>query len=555
MADAPSATARVPMTTTQRMTLVATSLGLFMIFLDALIVNVALPDIQSSFDVGESGLQWVVAAYSVGMAVFMMSAATVADLTGRRRLYVGGVAVFTLASVVCGLAPSLLVLDLSRGVQGIAAAAVNVTSLALVSAAFPEPGPKARAIGLWTAIASVATAIGPTVGGVLTDTLGWRAVFLVNVPVGVVAVVLTVRFVAESRDPTERDLDLPGQALFVVAIGAFAYALIQGPERGWASPLILGLLALSVAAIVAFVLTELRAATPMMDVRLFADRTYRLAIGVVFVAFLSVYGMLLVVTQYLQNVREESAVVAGLLILPFSAAVTATSPFAGRIVERIGARTPILAGLGSLLVGFLGIIVGMPVAVAAVSAALGVVGLGAALVLTPVTSLAMSSVPPERAGMASGIMSSQRAIGSTVGIAVLGSVLAVYLGATLDDDLAAAIPDPTERAAVVDEIIDDADPNAYAAEIGPGRPIPAASTATEDEIRTAADDDFVRGIQLALGLAVVALAGATVAAARGLPRSAVSGSEAVAEADRLEQDEQRRADRRRDGDEVSGAGP
>ncbi len=177
--------------TRQRMTLVATGLGLFMIFLDATIVNVALPDIQNEFDVGEQGIQWVVAAYSLTMGMFMMSAATLSDQRGRRRAYVVGIVLFCVASVGCGLAPDLGVLNLARGLQGVGAAIVNVASLALVSAAFPDPAAKARAIGLWTGIAAIGLAIGPTLGGVLTEGLGWRSIFLINVVVGVVAVVLT----------------------------------------------------------------------------------------------------------------------------------------------------------------------------------------------------------------------------------------------------------------------------------------------------------------------------------------------------------------------------
>jgi MFS family permease len=195
---------------TQRITLVATGLGLFMIFLDALIVNVALPSIQADFAVGEEALQWAVAAYSLGMAVFIMTAATLADLHGRRRWYVIGIVVFTLASVVCGIAPSLEVLNIARGVQGVAAATVNVTSLALVSAVFPDPKQKAQAIGVWTAIANVGAAIGPTVGGVLVEQIGWRSIFLVNVPVGILVAFLSLRYVTESRDERPRQLDLSG---------------------------------------------------------------------------------------------------------------------------------------------------------------------------------------------------------------------------------------------------------------------------------------------------------------------------------------------------------
>ena len=199
------------MTKTQRFTLAATGLGLFMIYLDALIVNVALPAIQSDFKVGEAGLQWVVTAYSLGMAIAMMSAGTAADIYGLRKLYLGGIALFTAASAACGMAFSLEVLNLARAVQGVAAAAANVTSLALVSAAFPDPKSKAWAIGIWTALASTAMGIGPTLGGFMVQQTGWRSIFMVNIPVGLVAMALTWRFVAESRDERPRTFDIPGQ--------------------------------------------------------------------------------------------------------------------------------------------------------------------------------------------------------------------------------------------------------------------------------------------------------------------------------------------------------
>jgi EmrB/QacA subfamily drug resistance transporter len=329
----------------QRGTLVATSLGLFMIFLDALIVNVGLPAIQADFGVGEQGLQWVVAAYSLGMAVAMMSAATVADLRGRRRLYLVSVVVFTAASAACGLAPSLTALTIARAIQGVAAAATNVTSLALVSAAFPDPRQKARAIGLWTGIAATATAIGPTLGGVLVETVGWRSIFLVNLPVGIAVVALTWKWVAESRDETPRRLDLPGRCSAIAGVGAFTYAVIEGPRAGWTSATILALLAIAAAALAAFVRVERRSPDPMMDLTLFRDRTYALAIGTMFVAFFAMYGMLLVTTQYLQNVRGHSPAMTGALILPFSIACTFVSMRVGRVVGRIGTRIPILFGI------------------------------------------------------------------------------------------------------------------------------------------------------------------------------------------------------------------
>src|SRR5262245_20402590 len=244
---------RRSMTGTQRFTLAATGLGLFMIFLDALIVNVALPSIQKEFAVGESGLQWVVTAYSLGMAVAIMSAGTLADIHGRRRLYFFGIALFTASSVVCGLARSIDVLNAARAIQGVAAATVNVTSLALVSSAFPDPKQKAWAIGIWTAIASTALAIGPTLSGILVQETGWRIIFLVNVPVGLVVLVLTRLFVEESRDPRPRTFDLRGQLLFIAAVGAFAFAVIEGPRAGWLSAEILGLFTFAAAAFGAFV--------------------------------------------------------------------------------------------------------------------------------------------------------------------------------------------------------------------------------------------------------------------------------------------------------------
>jgi EmrB/QacA subfamily drug resistance transporter len=219
----------------QRLTLLATSFGLFMIYLDATIVNVALPDIQKDFGGGEQALQWVVAAYSLTMGMFIMSSATLADRMGRRRVFILGTLLFMGASALCGLAPTLGVLDIGRGLQGVGAATVNVASLALVSAAFPDPGRKARAIGIWTGIASVGLAIGPTVGGFLTESVGWRSIFFVNVIVGLLAVVLVRAFVQESSDPASRDLDLRGQLLFIVGVGALTYALIEAPHDGWLS--------------------------------------------------------------------------------------------------------------------------------------------------------------------------------------------------------------------------------------------------------------------------------------------------------------------------------
>lgn len=500
------------MNRTQLLTLIATGLGLFMIFLDALIVNVALPDIQRSFAVGEDGLQWVVASYSLGMAVFIMSAATLADLDGRRRWYLIGVSLFTLGSIACGLAPSIAVLTTARGAQGLGAAAVSVTSLALVSAAFPEAKEKARAIGIWTAIASIGTTTGPTLGGLLVDQWGWRSIFYVNLLMGALVLFLTLCYVEESCNERARRFDLSGQLLFIVAVGALVYAVIEGPQIGWTSVQTIVMLWTAAVGCALFVWLERRSSNPMMDLTLFRDTSYALAIATICTVFFAVYGMLLLTTQFLQNVRGYTPSVTGLMILPFSAAVAIVSPLVGHLVGRIGARVPILAGLCMLMLGLLMLIFSEHRSSALVLVGLGLCGSGVALCLTPITTVAMTAVPAERAGMASGIMSAQRAIGSTIGFAVLGSVLAAWLSATLEPHLERAVPDPVQRHVLAEIIIDSANPRAHVGGIVPRRHIEH-----RDPVAIA-EEDFIEGIRVALLVATATLAVVFLAGWRWFPR-------------------------------------
>ncbi len=415
-------------------------------------------------------------------------------------------------------------LNAARAIQGIAAATVNVASLALVSAAFPGAKQKARAIGIWTAIAGAALAVGPMAGGVLVQHGGWRSIFLVNVPVGLAVLALTWRYVAESRDLRPRRFDVPGQLLFVAAVGSFAYAVIEGPHVGWTAPRIPILFAVAAIACAWFVRCERRSADPMMDVTLFGGRTYALAIATIWVVVFSMYGMLLVMTQYLQNVKGYTPMATGLVLLPYSLATIAGSLATGPLVARAGSRWPLLAGLVMMIAGFAAMMAGMSGSALVTTIGLMGAGMGSALCLTPATALAMSAVPPARAGMASGIMSAQRAIGSTVGFAVLGSILAAWLGATLERDLAVAIPDPGERRAVAARIVAEANPRAYVAAIGTGRPIDHADAATRAAILLAADDDFVQGIRVALGTAIAALLGILAIGFAWFPREQPAGA-------------------------------
>lgn len=508
------------MTTTQRWTLLATALGLFMIFLDALIVNVALPDVQTEFDVGENGLQWVVGAYAIGMAALMMTSATLADRLGRRRVYLGGVIVFSASSIVCGLAPSIEVLSLARGVQGLAAAAVNVASLALVSQAFPDPDEKARAIGIWTAIGASALALGPSLGGVLTDVAGWRSVFLVNVPIGAAAVVLIWTFVVESRNPGREGLDPVGQILYFTAISGFSWMVIQGPRTGWSSAPIVAAGVVFVVGFIAFIWWELSVAQPMMEVRLFANRVYRLVILVIFAVLFCFYGTMLVLTQLWQTVRGFSPLITGLLLAPAAFGQMFLAPRVGSWMSRWGGRRLLLTGLTILPAGLAITIVGAQTLRGLPVLGVGALGIALAFTMPPATTIAMESVADERSGMASGIMSAQRAIGSMAGYAVLGTILAGWLGATVNADLAVAIPDRRERDAIAERIVDAANPHAFTAEIGPGRPVPTASSATRREVADAATEAFVRGIQLALGAALFLSLVTLILVARQLPDDA-----------------------------------
>lgn len=512
------ATSRPPAFTPRQWgAITAAGLGLFLVFLDALVVNVALPDIQAAFDTGEAGLQWVVTAYSLGMAGVIMTAATLADRLGRRRTYLASVAVFVVGSAVAGAAPALGVLVAARAVQGVAAGAATVASLALLSATFPDTGTKARAIGIWTAIASVGTALGPSLGALLAD-VSWRLVFYVNVPVGIIALLLTLRFLDESRDPRPRSLDPLGQVLFIVSVSLFAFAVIDGQQDSFTSPEILASFAVAAVGSIWFVFHELRVAEPMMELGLFRNEPYTLAIVTVFTVLFAAYGTLLLVSQYLQNVREYSSLEAGAMLVPMAIAVMVGSPVAGHVVGRVGPRAPIVLGLASLTAGLLVIALGVSASVALIPIGMGAIGVGLGSTLTPTNSLAMTAVPEDRAGMASGIVSAQRAIGSTVGYAVFGTVLTISLSANLADDLEPVIPDASTRTSVADQIIAQADPTAMPAELGPARELVVSLPRERDEIVAIADDAFVSGIQLAFVLAAVFVLAVLVVDALRLPR-------------------------------------
>jgi EmrB/QacA subfamily drug resistance transporter len=403
-------------------TLIAVSVAIFMLLLDITVVNVALPDIQRSLHSSFRDLQWVVNAYSLTLAAFLLTAGALADLLGRRRVFVAGLVVFTLASAICGLSGSPLALNLARAVQGIGGAMMFATSLALIANAF-HGKERGIAFGVFGGVIGAAVAVGPVVGGVITSGIGWEWIFFVNVPIGVGAVVLTLTQVVESRDPEARGVDWMGFLTFSASLFLLVFALIQGNEKGWGSTEILSYLIGSAVLIVLFVIVERRQARPMLDLTLFRRPAFAGASIVAFSISASMFAMFLYLTLYIQDVLGYSPLHAGLRFLPITLLSFIVAPISGRLSVRLPVR--MLLGIGMLLVS-----AGL-LAMTAIDASSGwttlipgfvLAGIGIGMVNPPLASTAIGVVHFTRAGMASGINNTFRQVGIATGIAGLGAV-------------------------------------------------------------------------------------------------------------------------------------
>jgi EmrB/QacA subfamily drug resistance transporter len=417
-------------------TLLSVATATFMLLLDITIVNVALPDIQRELDASFSDLQWVVDAYALTLAATLLAAGSVADLIGRRRVFLLGLAIFTLASLLCGLAQSPLMLILSRGVQGLGGAMMFATSLALIAQAFRGPE-RGTAFGIIGAVTGGAVAIGPLLGGALTEGIGWEAIFLVNVPIGIAAVVLTRARVAESRDPSPSGVDVPGVVTFSGALLCLVFALVRGNAEGWGSALIVGLLIAAAVLLVAFVIVEARAAHPMLDLALFRKPAFAGASLAAFAISASIFSMFLYITLFLQNVLGYSPLEAGLRSLPSTLLAFAVAPMAGKLSARLPVRLFVGGGLAIVALALL-LMHGLDARSdwTALLAGLIVGGVGIGLVNAPLASAAIAVVPPERSGMASGINSTFRQVGIATGIAALGAVFQHRVERLVTDGLA-----------------------------------------------------------------------------------------------------------------------
>ncbi|MEW2395028.1 MFS transporter [Streptomyces sp. NPDC046862] len=415
--------------TSPSLTLTAALLGFALIVLDASVVNVALPSIGAALGGGLSGLQWVVDAYTLSFAALMLSTGAFADRAGASRAYALGIAVFTLASAGCGLAPNLPVLIVARVVQGVAAAVVLPASLALVRQAYTEPGRRARAVAVWTSGGSAAVALGPVVGGAVTTVWDWRGIFFINVPLGLTALVLLVRAPRSQRRPAP--LDIPGQVTAIVALTALAFAVIEGGTTGWVAG------AVALVAAVAFVRLEARSAHPVVPLGLFRTRAVTVSVAAGAAVSVAFYGTVFLFSLFFQQVQHRSALAAGLMFLPMTGLIAVTNIAAGKLTSRRGPRLPMLVGQSLAAAGLLLLLyVDEDTPSMAVAALLIPLALGCALSVPPLTAAMMDAVSPSRAGLAAGILNSARQVAGGLGIAVFGSLVSGSFEAGLRQSLA-----------------------------------------------------------------------------------------------------------------------
>ena len=409
-------------------TLGAVAFGLFMIMLDNTIVNVALPSIQRDLGIGISELEWVVNGYALTFAVLMLTGGKLADLLGRRLVFIVGLAIFSGASLACGLAPSAGFLIGARVVQGAGAALMNPATLSIITATFP-PRQRGMAIGIWAGVSALALAIGPLLGGVITQHISWGWIFFINVPVGILAIVVARLVIQESRDTSaEQRLDLPGLLTSAIGLFALTYALIEANSYGWTSARILSLFAATVIGLALFVALELRQRIPMLDLSLFRNATFAGANAVMLLVALAMFGVFFYVSLYMQNVLHYSPTQAGATFLPMTLCIVFLAPIAGRMTDRLGPRWLIGAGMtlvaGSLIIfaqldrhsNFWDIFPGLLVG-----------GAGMAMSMAPTTATAMQAVSIDKAGVGSAVLNSMRQVGGSLGIAVMGAIVAAFV--------------------------------------------------------------------------------------------------------------------------------
>jgi len=484
-------------------TLGSMSFALFMIMLDNTVVNVALPSIQSDLGASLSALEWTVNAYTFVFAVLLVTGGRLGDIFGRRRAFLFGVVVFALSSATAGLAPNDLSLVVSRAVQGIGAAFMMPATLSIITNAFPAHE-RGKAIGTWAGVSALALALGPVVGGFLTEQVSWRAIFFLNLPVAALAVFVTLIATKESRDPNvPRTVDYMGVATLTVGIGALVLALVEGNGWGWGSPRILALLGASVAGLASFAIVERRTRFPMVEFSFLRSRSFVGTNGIAFVVSFAMLAMFFFMALYMQNILGYSPLEAGIRFLPSTVLIIIAAPIAGRLTDRIGARVPIAVGLTLVAVAlYLQSRITVDTTYSYLLPAFLLMGLGIGLTMSPMSTAAMNAVDATKAGLASGVLSMSRMVGGTFGVAAVGALFQQLSDNRLEHRLG-DLPLSSQQQAWFTDNLGSGDVASHLKELDP---------ATAQEVSAVLKDAFVHSLSASLRLSsAVAVAGVAIA--------------------------------------------
>jgi EmrB/QacA subfamily drug resistance transporter len=485
-------------------TLGAMCFALFMIMLDNTVVNVALPSIQADLDTTIASLEWTVNAYTLTFAVLLVTGGRLGDIFGRRRMFLFGVTAFAGSSAAIGFAPDQAWLVAGRAVQGVGAAFMMPATLSIITNAFP-PEMRGKAIGTWAGVSGLALAIGPVVGGFLTEHVSWRAIFFLNLPVAAAAVAVTLFATRESRDETvARRIDLPGIATLSIGLTALVLALIEGNSWGWGSPAIVGLLATAVVGLAAFAITETRSHLPMVDFAFFRSHSFLGANAVGFVISFAMLAVFFFVALYMQNILGYSALEAGVRFLPSTLLIIVTAPIAGRLADRLGPQRLIVAGLLLIAVSlFIQTHISVDSGYEILLAAFIVMGVGIGLTMSPMSTAAMNAVDATKAGVASGMLSMSRMVGGTFGVAAIGALFQAITRHDIDSKLAGLGITDSQRESLVDA----------AGSSGVGDIARQTDPESARQIVTAVQDSFIHALSTAMWLSfAVTVIGAVVAA-------------------------------------------
>jgi EmrB/QacA subfamily drug resistance transporter len=404
-------------------TLIAVALGTFMTYLDNNIINVAIPTIQRDLHLTESGIEWVVSAYILLFAGLLLAGGRLADVFGRKRLFVIGLTIFTAASLLAGLSGQVDLLIASRALQGVGAALLTPTTLAILTTAFPEPKEQAGAVGAWSAVGALALAVGPLLGGVLSQHVNWHWIFFINVPIGIGTLALGLWAIPADEALKRRSLDLGGVVTSAVALIALTYALIEGPQLGWADRIVLAAMAVALITAIGFVTIERRVADPMVDLSLFANRVFAGGISALMMWAFGLFGIYFFTSLYLQNVLGFSATKAGVAFVPMALLMAAGATVSDRVAARIGAYRSVGLAMALMAIGIVSVsFLGQHASFLDLMPGFAVIGVGGGLTI-PLTSTVMGGMPADRTGVASAVFNASREMAGLLGITVIGVVL------------------------------------------------------------------------------------------------------------------------------------